>query len=189
MTASLAAYISDKITVTDEELNTILSYFRLIKLKKDEVLLSHGEASQRTFFVNKGCVRIFFINNEGQESTRYFAFENQFATALVSFITSDPSEELIQAVESSEVFYITHKNFFYLLETIPQWGKFYRIYLEMAYVNNTNRLMSFLTQDATERYRLLLAENPTVVRRLSNKMVASYLNMSQETLSRLKSKL
>ncbi|TDQ78066.1 Crp/Fnr family transcriptional regulator [Sphingobacterium yanglingense] len=189
MTELLASYIRDKITVTDEELQTILSYFKFIKLKKNEVLLSHGEASQRTFFVNKGCVRIFFINNDGQESTRYFAFENQFATALVSFITSEPSEELIQAVESSEVFYITHKNFFHLLDTIPQWEKFYRGYLELAYVNNTNRLMSFLTQDAIEKYRLLLEENPVVVRRLSNKMVASYLNISQETLSRLKSKL
>lgn len=189
MTELLASYIRDKITVTDEELQTILSYFKFIKLKKNEVLLSHGEASQRTFFVNKGCIRIFFINSDGQESTRYFAFENQFATALVSFITSEPSEELIQAVEPSEVFYITHKNFFHLLDMIPQWGKFYRMYLELAYVNNTNRLMSFLTQDAIEKYRLLLEENPVVVRRLSNKMVASYLNISQETLSRLKSKL
>lgn len=189
MTELLASYIRDKITVTDEELQTILSYFKFIKLKKNEVLLSHGEASQRTFFVNKGCIRIFFINSDGQESTRYFAFENQFATALVSLITSEPSEELIQAVEPSEVFYITHKNFFHLLDTIPQWGKFYRMYLELAYVNNTNRLMSFLTQDAIEKYRLLLEENPVVVRRLSNKMVASYLNISQETLSRLKSKL
>lgn len=185
----LSSYIKSKISVTDEEMNTILSYFKPIVLKKNELLLTNGQASQRTFFVVKGCLRIFFINEEGQDSTRYFAFENQFATALVSFITSEPSEEFIQAVEDSEVYYITHQNFYHLLDIIPQWEKFYRIYLEIAYVTNTKRLMSFLVQDALEKYRQLLDENPVIVRRLSNKMVASYLNISQETLSRLKSRL
>ncbi|MEG0925480.1 Crp/Fnr family transcriptional regulator [Chryseobacterium sp.] len=185
----LASYIKNRISVTDKDLETILSYFKLIQLKKNEILLSNGQNSQRTFFVVNGCLRIFFINEEGQDSTRYFAFENQFATALTSFITSEPSEEFIEAVEDSEVYYITHKNFYHLLDIIPQWEKFYRIYLETAYVNNTKRLMSFLVQDALEKYRQLLEENPVVVRRLSNKMVASYLNISQETLSRLKSRL
>ncbi|MBP1163898.1 CRP-like cAMP-binding protein [Chryseobacterium sp. PvR013] len=185
----LTSYIKNRIAVTDTELETILSYFRPIRLKKNEMLLSNGQNSQRTFFVVNGCLRIFFINEEGQDSTRYFAFENQFATALTSFITSEPSEEFIEAVEDSEVYYISHKNFYHLLEIIPQWEKFYRIYLETAYVNNTKRLMSFLVQDALEKYRQLLDENPVVVRRLSNKMVASYLNISQETLSRLKSRL
>ncbi|MDQ1856428.1 MULTISPECIES: Crp/Fnr family transcriptional regulator [unclassified Chryseobacterium] len=185
----LTSYINNRISVTDTEMETILSYFRPIQLKKNEMLLSNGQNSQRTFFVVNGCLRIFFINEEGQDSTRYFAFENQFATALTSFITSEPSEEFIEAVEDSEVYYITHKDFYHLLDIIPQWEKFYRIYLETAYVNNTKRLMSFLVQDALEKYRQLLDENPVVVRRLSNKLVASYLNISQETLSRLKSRL
>ncbi|MDR4954085.1 Crp/Fnr family transcriptional regulator [Chryseobacterium sp. ES2] len=185
----LTSYIKNRISITDYELETILSYFKVISLKKNELLLSNGQNSQRTFFVVNGCLRIFFINEEGQDSTRYFAFENQFATALTSFITSEPSEEFIEAVEDSEVYYITHKDFYHLLEIIPQWEKFYRIYLETAYVNNTKRLMSFLVQDALEKYRQLLDENPVVVRRLSNKLVASYLNISQETLSRLKSRL
>lgn len=185
----LISYIKSKISVTEEEMAIILSYFKPIRLKKNDLLLTNGQSSQRTFFVTSGCLRIFFINEEGQDSTRYFAFENQFATALVSFITSEPSEEFIQAVEDSEVYYITHKNFYHLLDIIPQWEKFYRIYLEIAYVTNTKRLMSFLVQDALEKYRQLLDENPIIVRRLSNKMVASYLNISQETLSRLKSRL
>jgi CRP-like cAMP-binding protein len=185
----LISYIKSKISVTEEEMAIILSYFKPIRLKKNELLLTNGQSSQRTFFVTSGCLRIFFINEEGQDSTRYFAFENQFATALVSFITSEPSEKFIQAVEDSEVYYITHKNFYHLLDIIPQWEKFYRIYLEIAYVTNTKRLMSFLVQDALEKYRQLLDENPIIVRRLSNKMVASYLNISQETLSRLKSRL
>jgi len=185
----LVSYIKSKISLTDKDLEIILSHFKPMKLKKNELVLTNGQSSQRTFFVTQGCLRIFFINEEGTDSTRYFAFENQFATALVSFITSEPSEEFIQAVEDSEVYYITHKSFYHLLDIIPLWEKFYRIYLEIAYVTNTKRLMSFLMQDALEKYRQLLDENPIIVRRLSNKLVASYLNISQETLSRLKSKI
>lgn len=185
----LISAIKSKLSVTDEEMMTILSYFRPMKVRKNELLLTNGQSSHRTFFVAKGCLRIFFINEDGQDSTRYFAFENQFATALLSFITSQPSKEFIQAVEDSEGYYITHENFYHLLDIIPKWEKFYRIYLEHAYVTNTKRLMSFLIQDALEKYRQLLDEDPIIVRRLSNKMVASYLNISQATLSRLKSKL
>lgn len=189
MYEQLAQYIHKKIIVNEEEMEMILSQFKSLKLKKNELVLRQGQTSKRTFFIEKGCLRIFFINEEGQDATRHFSFENQFATALVSFITGNPSEEFIQAVEPTEVLYINHDNFYYLFDVIPQWEKFYRDYLEKAYVNNTNRLMSFLTQDATEKYRQLLEENPIIVKRLPNKMVASYLNLSQETLSRLKSKI
>lgn len=189
MYEQLTHYISTQIKVSEDELKTILSYFKPLKLKKNELLVTHGQTSQRTFFVGKGCLRIFFIDEDGQDATRYFAFENQFATALVSFITGEPSEEFIQAVEHADLLYITHQDFHYLLGIIPPWEKFYRFYLEKAYVNNTRRLMSFLTQDAAEKYRQLLDENPIIVKRLPNKMVASYLNISQETLSRLKSKI
>ncbi len=76
-------------------------------------------------------MRIFYITEDGQESTRYFAFENQFATALVSFITTSPSDEYIQAVETSEVYFITHKDFYHLLEVVPQWENFTGFTLKM----------------------------------------------------------
>lgn len=185
----LTNYLREQIKVSQEELTTILSCFKPLKAKKNELLLTQGQTSQRSYFVGKGCLRIYFLNEDGQDATRYFAFENQFATALVSFITGDPSDEFIQAVEPTELLYISHKDFFHLLDIIPQWEKFYRSYLEGAYVNNTRRLMSFITLDAVERYRQLLEQNPVIVRRLPNKMVASYLNISQETLSRLKSRV
>lgn len=189
MYEQLRHYILNQINVSEDDLNVILPCFIPLKPKKNELLVTQGQTSHGTFFVNKGCLRIFFIDGEGQEATRYFAFEDQFATALVSFITGEPSEELIQAVEPSDLLYISHDDFYRLLDVIPQWEKFYRYYLEKAYVNNTRRLKSFLIQDATEKYRLLLEQDPIIVQRLSNKMVASYLNISQETLSRLKSKV
>ncbi len=188
MQKQLINYIRQTTPVTDGELDKILSYFKTSSLEKNEFLVIERQTSQRMYFVGKGCLRIVFITENGQEATRYLAFENNFATALVSFISKQPSLEFIQALEQTELLYIHQRDFYHLLEIVPAWEKFYRHYLEMAYVNNTNRLMSFLTRDATEKYRQLLNENPTIVQRLSNKIVASYLNISQETLSRLKTK-
>lgn len=185
----LALYIKKSIDLNDQDLNTILSYFKPLKQNKHDLLLSQGETSQRTYFVGKGCLRFFFINEEGKDVTRYIAFENQFATALVSFITKMPSIEYLEAIEKSELLYINHEDFDHLMKIIPEWREFYCLYIEKAYVNNANRLMSFTTMDALERYNQLLKVNPKIVKRLPNKIVASYINISQETLSRLKSKV
>lgn len=188
MHSQLASYIKHEIPVSAEELDLILSYFVKASLDKNEVLLAEGEVNSKIIFVCKGCLRIYFNQEDGQEATRYLAFENQFATALVSFISRQPSLEYIQALEPSEVLYITYENFSHLLQIIPMWERFYRQYLEKAYVTNTNRLMSFTTMDASTRYKELLQQNARVVERLPNRLVASYLNMSQETLSRIKAK-
>ena len=92
----LGNYIRKSIEVSDEDLNTILSYFKPLKKSKNELLLAQGQTSQQTFFIGKGCIRIFFINEEGKDVTRYIAFENQFATALVSFITKSPLRKIFR---------------------------------------------------------------------------------------------
>lgn len=188
MYEQLTQFIRDKISIADEDLDAILPFFKTISVKKNELLVSYGEFGQQLYFVNKGCIRIFFINEEGQESTRFLAFENHFASALVSFITEAIAVEYVQVLEDSDLLYIDRSDFFSLLGKYPAWEKFYRYYLEFAYVTNTNRLMSFITMDAMNRYENLLKEKPIIVKRLPNKVVASYLNISQETLSRLKSK-
>ena len=99
----LIHYIKKNIEVSDEDLNTIISYFKPLKQNKTDLLLSQGQTSQYTYFLGKGCLRIYFINEEGKDVTRYIAFENQLATALVSFITGFPSTEYIQVIEKSEL--------------------------------------------------------------------------------------
>jgi CRP-like cAMP-binding protein len=184
----LASFIKKNINIDNEDLKIVLSYFRTIKKSKNQILLPSGKNSQVSYFVIKGCLRLFYIDEEGKDITRYIAFENQFATELVSFITNQPAQESIQVIENSELLYITHEDFRYLMKIIPKWKDFYNIYLEKAYVNNSKRLISFTTLNASERYKQLFEVNPNIVKRLPNKVVASYINISQETLSRIKSK-
>ncbi len=185
---ALTNFIKKNITIEDEDLKIVLSYFKSIKKNKNEILLATGKVSQVSYFVKKGCLRLFFIDDNGKDVTRYIAFENQFATALVSFITNEPAQETIQVIEDCELLYISHNNFRHLMKIIPKWKDFYAIYLEKAYVNNSKRLTSFTTLNASERYNQLFKINPDIVKRLPNKIVASYINISQETLSRIKSK-
>ncbi|MFD1552932.1 Crp/Fnr family transcriptional regulator [Putridiphycobacter roseus] len=185
----LIHFLKKNIELEDEELKTVLSYFNTIKKSKHEILLANGKNSQVSYFVKKGCLRLFYIDDHGKDITRYIAFENQFATELVSFITNQPAQESIQVIEDSELFYITHEDFRMLMQRMPKWKDFYSIYLEKAYVNNAKRLISFTTLDAAERYKQLFKINPNIVKRLPNKIVASYINISQETLSRIKTKI
>ncbi|MDN5286197.1 MAG: Crp/Fnr family transcriptional regulator [Mucilaginibacter sp.] len=189
MYEQLSNFITQRVAVSDEQLQLILSYFKPLTCKKNELIGSAGEMAKRMYFVNKGCLKVYFIKEQGIEVIRRFAFENYFSTSLVSFINGDPLKEYTQAIEATELLYISRNDFYYLLDKLPVWEKFYRNYLEQAYVNNTLRLQSFITLDATERYKLLLKESPHIVQRLPNRLVANYLNISQEALSRLKSKI
>ncbi len=187
-TTQLQQFILGKVYLSEEECAEVLSFYKPMELSRHQILLSEGEPSRKMYFVVKGCLRVFFIKEDGSEVTRRIVFENAFSTTLVGFITGKPSLEYTQALEPTSLLYITQEDFYGLLARIPKWEKFYRQYLEVAYVINTNRLMSFITQDALQRYQLLLEEEPEIVQRLPNKIVASYLNVSPETLSRLKSR-
>jgi len=189
MYTQLTQYITDRVAISDEHLQTILACFKPLTIKKNEVINSMGVPARRMYFVNKGCLRVYFLKPDGGEVTRRFAFENAFSTSLTSFISGEPLTEFTKAIETTELLYISRDDFYRLLDIIPAWEKFYRNYLEFAYVTNTKRLQSFATQDAAERYKLLLKENPHYVLRLSNKLVANYLSISPEALSRLKSKI
>lgn len=116
----LAEYIRRKIAVTGEQLSIILSHFHPLSVKRNEMLLNVGEPSGKIHFILNGCLRTYFIQNDGTEATRRFAFENSFTSALMSFITNDPSKEYIQALEDSDLLYIPRNDFYKLLHVIPE---------------------------------------------------------------------
>jgi len=184
----LAAYIRGVIHLTDEQMEMVLSYFKPSRHARNEVLVEIGQINQYMNFINKGCVRIFFMRDDGLDMTRNITFENQFATGLASFISQTPSMEALQVLEDTQLLRISRTDFYYLLNLIDAWEKFFRKYLEYAYLNNLNIYHREIMKDAAERYKELLRMNPEIVKRLPNKIVASYLNMSPETLSRMKSK-
>ena len=169
------------------ELDQISKSFRPISLKKGGLILHQGEVCQEFYFVVAGCIRTYFIDRNGREKTRYIMFENFIGTALSSFVTQKPSVEFIDALEDTTLLSIHHSHFCRLLDEIGNWKAFYRRILEMAYVFQNRKIEQLVTLTAKQRFDLILHENPFFVQRLSNKVLASYLDMREETLSRLKS--
>jgi len=184
----LKKYLQLNISISDNILDEILSHFKSSTVKKNTILLSQGETCNKLYFVNKGCIRTYYITEQGHEKTRFIAFEGMVATSLTSFISRQPSFEFVDVLENSELLYISHVNFYKLTNDFPDWGKFYVKLLELAYVYQNKKIEELVTLSAGERYTVLMKQHPGYIQRLSNKVLASYLDISQETMSRLKSK-
>ena len=181
-------FISRDMTLDEERLNAFCKKFRHKTTKRNEVLLQAGDICPYLYFVNSGCLRIYMLDINGKEATRFLVTENRFGTAFPSFILQEPSLAAIQSIEPSDVLYISHHDFNALFEEFPEWEHSYRIGLQMDYIASIKRIESLITMDAKQRYQVLMQTNPTLIQRLPSKIIADYLGISQETLSRLKSK-
>ncbi|MFC3158020.1 cAMP-binding domain of CRP or a regulatory subunit of cAMP-dependent protein kinases [Chryseobacterium arachidis] len=189
MYTQLEKYLTSRTEIDNKTLSYIYPHFKFKKNKRNEFLLKEGEICKNFYFVNKGCIRLFNINKEGEEATRYFHFEDSLGTALSSLINERPSFEFMQTIEASELLVINREDFFHLVGTIPQFGFIYRQILESAYIKSQERIYCFQGLDAVEKVRWVLTNQAKLLTRLSNKMVASYLGLTPQTLSRLKSKI
>jgi CRP-like cAMP-binding protein len=177
------------ITDFDEaQLDKIVFCFKPKSIKRNSIILHEGEICKEFYFIHKGCIRTYFIDKNGHEKTRYVMLDCSIGTALTSFISQKPSFEFIEALEDSELLVISHQDFYRLNNEIDNWKIFYQRILEMAYSFQNRKIEALVTLTAKERYDQLLKENPAFIQRLSNKVLASYLDVREETLSRLKSK-
>ncbi|MFB9863328.1 Crp/Fnr family transcriptional regulator [Rufibacter immobilis] len=185
----LKTYLKNSTQLAEDTLEFICSHFTLRKTMRNQILLHYGETCQHYYFVNKGCLRLYTINKGGVETSRFFAFEGGFGTALPSFIEHSPAAEYLQTIEASELLQISRTDFYMLVDTIPQFGLIYRQILELGFITAQKRIYGFQGFDALEKLRWVIQHQPDFLRRVSNKMAASYLGLSPSTLSRLKAKL
>ena len=172
----------------EHELEKISDCFKPKSVKKNDILLHEGSVCKEFYFIHTGCVRTFFIDKNGHEKTRYVMLDNHIGTALTSFISQKPSIEFLETLDDTELLAISYSNFFRLNEEMVSWKIFYQRILEMAYSFQNKKIEKLTTLTAKQRYDNVLKENPVLIQRLSNRVLASYLDIREETLSRLKSK-
>ena len=184
----LRKYFSDRLQVSDEALDYFCSKYRLKHTKRNQVLLNAGEVNPYMYFVNSGCLRVYMLDQSGREATRFLATQGRFGTAFPSFILQEPSMAYIQSLEPSELLYISFTDFRELTDNFPQWQLVYLRNLELDYIASIKRIESLITMSAKDRYNLLMENDPKMIQKLPSKIIADYLGISQETLSRLKSK-
>lgn len=187
MSLKLKYYLKTHTQLDEVQIVHLMECFQPEAIKANEILHAAGETCQKFYFIHSGCVRTYYIKPEGNEKTRFIAFENTIITAFASFIAQKPSLEFVDALEDSELYSIRHADFFHWVEGYPQWANYYQTLLETAYLFQNRKIEELVTLSARQRYEKLLTENPIFVQRLSNRILASFLDIRQETLSRIKS--
>lgn len=188
MHPALKKYLTGKIALSPDQEEFVDTCFIKKSTERNEILVPAGSVARHLYFVIKGCLRIFLTNEEGIESTRFLVFEGKMGTAFPSFILKEPSVAAIQSPEPSELLMLSFEDRESLYKNIPGWETLDRLELEQEYIKAIRRIENLITADSRERYHLLLKDNPEMIKRLPARIIADYLGISPETLSRLKAK-
>jgi CRP-like cAMP-binding protein len=180
----------EKIKLTEEEKQLSGSFFIPKKLRKKQYLLQEGDVSKYVAFVEKGLLRSYIVNDKGSEHIIQFAFEGWWIADQFSFLTGEPSEYNIEAMEDCELLLLTKQAEEQMLEKIPKLERFFRILLQNNLIATQKRLASSLSQTAEERYNELVKACPeTLPHRIPQHMLASFLGITPETLSRIRKQM
>ncbi|MGE5519280.1 MAG: Crp/Fnr family transcriptional regulator [Candidatus Dadabacteria bacterium] len=181
--------VNEIITLTEEEFNFCRTLFVPKKLRKRHYLLQEGDVCKYQAFVEKGVLRSYTIDDKGAEHILQFAIEGWWIADLYSFFTEEPSTYAIDAIEEAEVLLINKTNWNLLMKDIPKFEHYFRILLQNHLVSTQRRVMQSLTQSAEEKYTRFLNSYPDCVQRVPQHMIASYLGITRETLSRLRKQM
>ena len=178
----------EKIQLTSEEKELAKTFFLPKKLRKRQYLLQEGDVSKYVAFVEKGMLRSYTIDEKGGEHIIQFAFEGWWIGDQYSFLTGEPSQYNIDALEDSELLLLSKTAEEQLMERIPKMERYFRILLQNHVIANQRRLVSSLSHTAEEKYNELIQSCPTIPRRVPQHMMASFLGITPETLSRIRRK-
>lgn len=177
------------VTLSAEEERMLSGYWKEKTLKKGEYLLTNGIICRTDNYVIEGALKAYYINSEtGTEEILFFAIEDWWASDLYSFQKQTPSIYNIQAVEDTRLLQITSESFQNMLVKIPKLERFFRIILESYLGTLQRKIILNQVYDVKQRYMDFLKQYPLIAARFPNYLIASYLNVSPEFLSRIRKK-
>lgn len=169
----------------DTELHLIESYFRSENVNKSSCVLNEGQVCKKIYYVNSGCFKAYYIS-DGKENVLDFFLENQWFVELGSFINETPSPFYIEAIENSEIYCLSKSNFEKLRNEFHNWERFYCTLLEKHIPRLIDLLNDKLSISNEERYFKLIKNRPDLITRLPQYLIASYLGLTPEGLSKLR---
>ncbi|GGF30399.1 Crp/Fnr family transcriptional regulator [Flavobacterium limi] len=187
MFTALLNHIQKFITLDSEEIDILESRISLSKVKKKEHLLKEGQVCNTMYFVTKGCARQYIINPRGTEQTLQFAIENWWITDYLSYHNNTPSHFYIQTVENCEIIALEKNTLESLLIQIPKLERYFRIVSQKSFGAAQMRIKFLFTMSAEERYNHFKNQQPDFVQRVTQYMLASYLDFSAEFMSKIRS--
>lgn len=181
--------ISEKVLLTKEEFEICKTLFVPKKLRKRQFLLQKGDVCKHTAFVEKGILRSYTTDEKGNEHILQFALEGWWMADLYSFLTHEPSIYDMDALEDCELLLITQPSWDLLMEKVPALERYFRLLIQNNLIATQRRLMGAMSETAEEKYTKLVNSFPDCIQRVPQHMIASYLGITRETLSRTRSQM
>jgi len=188
MYPELLAHIKKFVSLTPAEEKLLCENLEPKKLRKKEFLLEAGKHCYGNYFVITGCLRLYFINSKLSEQILQFGIEDWWISDQDSIASGRPANCYIQAIEASELLFLSEKTRAILCEQIPHLESYFRIMMQKAYVAAQRRIGFIFNQTEEERYRSFTSQFPGFVQRVPQYMLASYLGFTPQFLSRLRAK-
>lgn len=185
----LFKHIEEKVSLTATDKEMISPFFIRKRLRKKQYLLQEGDVCKYLSFVAKGLVRTYNVDEKGDEHMSVFGWEGWWISDFNSFLSVVPAMFYIDAIEDSEVLMISRSDYDTLTLQVPIMDRYFRILYQNSLVTKERRLMSSITHSAEQKYIQLLNSNPEIINKIPQNMVASYLGIAPETLSRIKRNL
>jgi len=174
------------VKLDSSEFEVFCNALQLKKLDKKSFLIRSGEVVKSTYFVNKGLLRLYQIQDDGSEKTALFAREEWWVSDLYSFYSQKPAIHFLQALEPTEVLVLSKITLEKLYLKIPKLERFFRILQQNAFISQNERIMDLMMKPAAQRYLDFINKFPEAEMRISQKHIASFLGITPEFLSKLK---
>lgn len=183
---NISDFLLELVPFTSDELRDILTYFEKETVSKNKILVQQGNTCHYLYYVEQGMARSYYLNENGKEITQWFFGVGKFLTSVDSFFQQNTSLYYLETLEDSVLYRISKTDIDMLFQTYPKMEKLGRLVAIEMLTKVVNKLNAIQFQTAKERYDYMLTEFPDIAHQVSLGYIASYLGMTQETLSRIR---
>ncbi len=174
--------------LTEEEAKKVTSIIRTTKVKKRQFIVQPGFVCQHRNYVVKGAFRVYHLDDDGKEHTVSIGVEDWFVTDFYSYVTQTPATHYAEALEDSVIFQFKYEDIEALCKEIHALSEYFRLTTEKAFAFSRRRVISNISKTAEERYFEYLEKYPNIANRVPQYVLASYLGISAEFLSKIRSR-
>ena len=187
--ATILKNIARFVQLTALEQQKYLSLLTEFKVKKKEFLLQAGDLAKYEYFVTKGCLKVYTLDEEGTPHISMFAVEDFWTGDIASFMTKEPTGYFIRATEDSELLGISRANYDLLFQEIPKFERFYRQLYQRSLISYIRRSNHGISLTAEERYITFKQQYPNLLHRITQKDLAAYIGITPEFMSKIITKV
>jgi len=185
----LKKHIAEVITLSDSEMTEFVNLFSETRLSKRSMLVSPGDVVTQEYYVLKGCLKAYYLDQYGEKHIIQFAIEDWWISDFEAFFGQKPAKLYVEAIEDSVLLAIDNKILETLYQRIPKFERFFRIKTTRAFLSSQKRILSTLEKTAAERYIDFCSTYPFIEKRIANYHIANYLGIKPESLSRIRRQL